>query len=330
MGMIQTAAEMRAGFSRTFSRARRFLFAVVIAVVFVPSIHASRPQYDAAWNLQYRTNNALAQEIGSDSRNQPTSISRSGTFTVAGNTTAAGTNVTVNGSVASRYADNTYAKDGLTLTNGSNTFTVIAQDSQGCADTNVITGSFPTTVSFTYDTNGNLTSDGLRGFDYDDENRLTRITLTNNWETEFVYDGLSRRRVRNEYLWFNGSWAWNLQIEYVYDRNVVVQERWGGDEPWVNYTRGLDLSGSWQGAAGIGGLLAWSQKVSGAYQSHYYHADGNGNVTTLLNTNQVISTRYLYDPYGNFLASSGGMADVNTPALEHHWASLVRMMALAG
>ena len=113
-------------------------------------------------------------------------------------------------------------------------------------------------------TNGNLTSDGLRGFEYDDENRLTGITVTNSWKTLLIYDGLGRRRGRYEYLWFNGAWAWNLQVEYVYDGNVVVQERWGGDEPWINYTRGLDVSGTWQGAGGVGGLLAWSQKISGA------------------------------------------------------------------
>ncbi len=31
----------------------------------------------------------------------------------------------------------------------------------------------------------------------------------------------------------------------------------------------------------------------------------------MVNTNQIISARYLYDPYGNLLASSGGMADAN-------------------
>ncbi len=210
-----------------------------------------------------------------------------------------------------KYGDYTYATDGLTLTNGNNSYTVIATDSSIRKDTNVITANLPSSVSFTYDSNGNLTSDGLRGFDYDDENRLTGITVTHSWKTLLIYDGLGRRRGRYEYLWFNGAWAWNLQVEYVYDGNVVVQERWGGDEPWVNYTRGLDVSGTWQGAGGVGGLLAWSQKISGAYQSHYYHADGNGNVTAMLNTNQVVSARYLYDPYGNLLASSGGMADVN-------------------
>jgi RHS repeat-associated protein len=42
-----------------------------------------------------------------------------------------------------------------------------------------------------------------------------------------------------------------------------------------------------------------------------YFFDANGNVTALINTNQVVVARYLYDPFGNLLASSGGMADIN-------------------
>lgn len=58
-------------------------------------------------------------------------------------------------------------------------------------------------------------------------------------------------------------------------------------------------------------MLARSQNVSGAANNHFYHADGNGNVTALINTDQKVSARYLYDPYGNLLASSGGMAEAN-------------------
>jgi hypothetical protein len=67
--------------------------------------------------------------------------------------------------------------------------------------------------------------------------------------------------VRLEYLWFNGAWALNARILYVYDGNLVVQERLEGQgQSPVNYTRGLDLSGTRQGAGGIGGLLARSHK----------------------------------------------------------------------
>src|SRR5439155_22994653 len=72
--------------------------------------------YDAAGNLNYRTNNALVQTFTNNSLNELTTIGRSGTLTVAGATTSAATNVTVNGSTASRYIDNTFALAGFTLT----------------------------------------------------------------------------------------------------------------------------------------------------------------------------------------------------------------------
>jgi len=53
-------------------------------------------------------------------------------------------------------------------------------------------------VSYTYDANGNLLNDGQRYFSYDDENQLTSVTVSNAWRSEFVYDGLLRRRKRLE------------------------------------------------------------------------------------------------------------------------------------
>ena len=50
--------------------------------------------YDAAGNLQYRTNDALIQTFGVNSLNELTSATRDGTLTVAGTTTSTATNVT--------------------------------------------------------------------------------------------------------------------------------------------------------------------------------------------------------------------------------------------
>jgi RHS repeat-associated protein len=63
-----------------------------------------------------------------------------------------------------------------------------------------------------------------------------------------------------------------------------------------------------QGAGGIGGLLAMTES-SGTHS--YYHADGNGNVTCLINANQLVVAKYLYDPFGNPLSESGSKAFVN-------------------
>ncbi|MCS7016531.1 MAG: RHS repeat-associated core domain-containing protein [Gemmatales bacterium] len=83
--------------------------------------------------------------------------------------------------------------------------------------------------------------------------------------------------------------------------------------PTVGYTRGNDSSGTLEGAGGIGGLLARSHGYAGgSWSTHsYYHADGGGNVTYLINSSQAMVASYRYDPYGRLLASSGGLAGAN-------------------
>jgi RHS repeat-associated protein len=201
------------------------------------------------------------------------------------------------------------------VVNGNNTFTAGAQDALGRVDTNIITVNLPATVTCVYDLNGNLTSDGTRGFDYDDENQLIRVTVTNSWKTEFAYDGKLRRRLRTECTWSGSAWLTNTVTKYVYDGNLAIQERDNNGLPAVTYTRGNDLSGTVQGAGGIGGLLARTDAgllAVGSPSAHaFYHADGNGNITALLNLSQALVAKYLYDPFGNVLSQSGSLADAN-------------------
>ncbi len=62
-------------------------------------------------------------------------------------------------------------------------------------------------------------------------------------------------------------------------------------------------------AGGIGGLLARTDHASSS--SHFYHADGAGNVTALSDGQGRIAARYLYNPFGRLIAKWGPMADVN-------------------
>jgi len=43
----------------------------------------------------------------------------------------------------------------------------------------------------------------------------------------------------------------------------------------------------------------------------YYKADGNGNITALINSAQRVVANYLYDPYGNLLTQRGPLAEAN-------------------
>jgi RHS repeat-associated protein len=45
--------------------------------------------------------------------------------------------------------------------------------------------------------------------------------------------------------------------------------------------------------------------------SSFYHSDGNGNVTMLINPSQYIVAKYLYDAFGNMISKSGLLADAN-------------------
>jgi len=194
---------------------------------------------------------------------------------------------------------------------GNNTFTAVGKDSLGRQDSQSVTVNLPSSVSYTYDLNGNLAYDGNRAFDYDDENQLIRVTVTNNWKSEFTYDGKMRRRIRKEFLWQNGGWSLSTEVHYVYDSNLVIQERDGNNLPIVSYTRGRDLSGTFANAGGIGGLLGRSDYATISPQHTFYHADGNGNVTTLINSLQLVVAKYSYDPFGNVLSKSGPLADGN-------------------
>ena len=75
--------------------------------------------YDAAGNLQTRTNNALVQRFGVDAANGLTNVARTGLLTVSGNTPLPASRVTVNGQPAISYQDFTFASsNGLALADG--------------------------------------------------------------------------------------------------------------------------------------------------------------------------------------------------------------------
>ncbi|MCX8107586.1 MAG: hypothetical protein N3G20_02145, partial [Verrucomicrobiae bacterium] len=127
--------------------------------------------YDAAWNLNYRTNNSLVQTFNVNRLNQLTTISRSGTLTVAGAVSTTPTSVTVKDNAnspvsATVYGDNTFARQNVPLIDGNNTFRAVAEDAYGRRDTNTVTVNLPATVTCYYDVRGNLTNDGRRVFFY--------------------------------------------------------------------------------------------------------------------------------------------------------------------
>jgi RHS repeat-associated protein len=263
--------------------------------------------YDAGNNLLRRTNGALVQTFAMDAVNELTNITRTGTLTASGATPAPATTVTVNGLVAQIYGDFTFARTNLTLANGNNSFTNIAQNVYGVAATNTTIAYLPTPVSLTYDANGNLTNDGLKTFGFNAENQLTNVAVAGQWKSDFVYDGLNRRRIARDYSWSGSAWVKTNETRYIYDGYLIIQERDTNNSPLVTYTRGIDLSGCLHGVGGIGSLLARTDGNGSAF----YHADANGNITALIDGNENIVARYLYNPFGKLTGQWGSLANAN-------------------
>lgn len=94
------------------------------------------------------------------------------------------------------------------------------------------------------------------------------------------------------------------------DTNLTKARR-GTHGVVVSFMRGLDLSGSIQGADGVGGVLAVKAGNSaqcGAMTNttHFTCYDGNGNVTALVNAaDGAVAGQYGFDAFGNPLRVTG-------------------------
>ncbi|HEY5910877.1 MAG TPA: RHS repeat-associated core domain-containing protein [Verrucomicrobiae bacterium] len=161
---------------------------------------------------------------------------------------------------------------------------------------------------FGYDADGNLTTDGRWNYTWDAENRLIRMATNTSVGPQislsFEYDSQSRR-IRKQ-VWFNGA-ATN-DLRFVYDGWNLTATLNSQLSTLSSFVWGTDLSSSFQGAGGVGGLL----KVAyhGTQTTNCFVAfDGNGNVSALIDAADGNAlTRYGYGPFGEPIRVTGLMA----------------------
>jgi RHS repeat-associated protein len=164
---------------------------------------------------------------------------------------------------------------------------------------------------FSYDADGNLTNDGRWSYTWDAENRLIGMTVNTNvgpqYQLTFTYDPKGRRI---QELVVSNSVAISTN-RFLYDGWNLVAELNPAGSPVRTYLWGTDLSGSAQGAGGVGGLLEVS--YTGSATTNCFPAfDGNGNVTALVNaTNGAVVANYEYGPFGEVIRATGPMAKAN-------------------
>ncbi|MBI4663666.1 MAG: hypothetical protein HY735_33105, partial [Verrucomicrobia bacterium] len=100
-----------------------------------------------------------------------------------------------------------------------------------------------------------------------------------------------------------------MQRRFVYDGWNVLVELDGSNNVVQRYVWGMDLSGSVQGAGGVGGLVA-VKSSSGV--AHFAAMDGNENVMGLVEgSTGLVSANYEYGPFGEPIRISGTQGKAN-------------------
>src|SRR5690606_31940007 len=118
----------------------------------------------------------------------------------------------------------------------------------------------PATEVYAHDDDGNLVSDGRWSYTWDAENRLVKMESLSSpppgsqRKLVFQYDSQGKRIRKTVYE--NGSGTASLELKFIYDGWNVLAELAANDSVVRSYVWGVDLSGSMQGAGGVGGLLA--------------------------------------------------------------------------
>jgi RHS repeat-associated protein len=178
--------------------------------------------------------------------------------------------------------------------------------------------SVPSVVNPSYDLDGNMLTNGVWSFTWDAENRLASAMSNGVCLVRNTYDPRSRR-IRKEVSAYNASTGNYEPVTcnaFLWDGwNIFREVRDQGSEVSTNYyTWGSDLSGSLQGAGGVGGLLAVTTVSAADPQPviHFPMFDANGNVTEYVATNGTVKAHYEYSPFGATVAQSGDMADAFT------------------
>lgn len=113
--------------------------------------------------------------------------------------------------------------------------------------------------------------------------------------------------------WTGSAWTRVLHEKFLYEGWNLLGAFNGTNAAIIrSFLWGLDLSGSMQGAGGVGGLIAFRQHSGSLAGSHFAAYDGNGNVMALVDGKTgSTSARYEYDPFGQTIRASGTMAVVN-------------------
>ncbi|MGV3772583.1 MAG: RHS repeat-associated core domain-containing protein [Verrucomicrobiales bacterium] len=137
------------------------------------------------------------------------------------------------------------------------------------------------------------------------------ITDGKRKQLDFLYDEQGRRVSKVVASWNGSSYVPQSTNRFVYDGWNLMAVLGSMNELSLSFSWGKDLSGTEQGAGGIGGLVSMTVHSGAEAGTYFYAYDGNGNVVALVKSDGTISARYEYGPFGETIRASGSLAEIN-------------------
>jgi len=252
--------------------------------------------------------------------NQTTQRTVPGAVDIIGAATATATNVNVNNVMAYRRGE--YHRVELSIDNSTVAqWQSVTNRAVQNGTTNSVTGNvfLPQTPEvLSHDADGNLTNDGHWAYTWDGENRLTRLIAHSSTPTGarqtllFSNDWQGRRISKVVSNWTGSSWSKTSESKSLYDGWNLVAILDSANTLLYSFRWGTDLSGTLQGAGGVGGLISMTVHTGGNAGTYFYAFDGNGNVVGLINAaDGSTAARYEYGPFGELNRASGALAFLN-------------------
>lgn len=289
--------------------------------------------YDDIGNRKADSFNAGSNQYTTNALNQYISISHPREFILRGASPTDST-VTVNGQATDRQGIH-FTKVLQAGGNGPRWENVEIEASRtvsGTPHTVAQTGKVyvpPASEVLTYDADGNLTSDGRWNYTWDGENRLIGMSTNSADVTAgvpqvslaFAYDYRSRRIAKtvSKYVTAESAWRTTSDLRFVYEGwnlmaevELLAEQAPGatgqaGVSPRLfrSFVWGPDVSGTWEGAGSVGGLLGMTrhQRAGQAAASYMATSDLNGNVIGLYGSNGKLAL-YDYDSFGQVLRAN--------------------------
>ena len=172
------------------------------------------------------------------------------------------------------WADSFYGN--ATLASGANAVSVSTTDGASNVKTNTsqVSTLGPASSTLTFDANGNMTSDGVKSYTWDAENRLIKITYPgsgNNSQFTFdAYNGLVK-------IIETASGTVTSTKQFIRCRSSMCEERNAADTITKQF-------------------FGWGQTLSGA--SYFYTRDHLGSVCDIADSSGAVQAHYEYGMYG--------------------------------